>query len=803
MNKKILLLVSILSILIFTNKAQAQIAFPFFNINITEHTVGGDGTFNFHISYSNPPDGTSYPLDDFSIDTLNGNGTYSVGDASFGPTTFYVTQDQVAGWQSPDVVCSSSNPLVTSTPTANGVNINAQGFSSIDCDITNKKVSAKTPVLIIPGVMGTDLWQGSQKLWLDIGHNISDVGDQFMDPLKFNSDLTPSNINISLGNVLSKVVALVFTSDYSDGLIQEFKNQGYTQGATSNDNLFLFPYDWRYGVSDSTVTLLEAKIDDIRHQTGSDKVDIVAHSTGGLLVKKYVMDHPTDNHIGKAVFVGVPNTGAPKAIKVLLQGDNFGNPFLADSEMKKLAENFPVVYDLSPSQEYFNNKGSYIETIDSGYFTQTKNNLDFNQSNNFLTSNHSLNSQALTNAHNLHTASFDNFDMRTAGVDLYAIDGCKAGTLSKVIERRQKDILGNISVSYDQPTETPGDGTVPLESATNLPINNANKYFALKASHGEMLSQEGIKQEIVNLISGSNLDVGTNRITQDISQCKLNGKAISIYSPLSIEVTDQDGRQSGLSSDGVMHNDIPNADFQLMGDHKFIYLPTDEGQVYSIKVTGTGDGDFTLKNANINNNLVTGSEIFSNIPVTTNLTGTLNLGAATTMSLDTNGDGSIDSNINPSSTLDANQSEDLVPPITTSNIHGRLNKKNGYYKDDVSITLAAIDPVVDGQPEQTSGLLNINYNLDNTGYKIYSRSFHIDKKGLHTLKFFSTDRAGNNEGEQSINFTIGKNKDDRNIGDKDENKENEVSKKKLKDSKDVSIRDEDSKDFSKISGSKG
>jgi triacylglycerol esterase/lipase EstA (alpha/beta hydrolase family) len=41
---------------------------------------------------------------------------------------------------------------------------------------------------------------------------------------------------------------------------------------------------------------LAKKIQDIMAQTGSDKVDVVAHSMGGLIVKKYVMDNPTTNH---------------------------------------------------------------------------------------------------------------------------------------------------------------------------------------------------------------------------------------------------------------------------------------------------------------------------------------------------------------------------------------------------------------------------------------------------------------------------------------------------------------------------
>jgi hypothetical protein len=57
---------------------------------------------------------------------------------------------------------------------------------------------------------------------------------------------------------------------------------------------------------------------------------------------------------------------------------------------------------------------------------------------------------------------------------------------------------------------------------------------------------------------------------------------------------------------------------------------------------------------------------------------------------------------------------------------------------------------------ETSGVLKISYNLDNTGYQDYSASINVIEEGRHTLKFFSTDKAGNNEIEQYLDFTIDK-----------------------------------------------
>jgi pimeloyl-ACP methyl ester carboxylesterase len=179
--------------------------------------------------------------------------------------------------------------------------------------------------------------------------------------------------------------------DYTKGLIDLLTSQpsGYTEGK----DLFTFPYDWRFGVSDDAVNQLKGQIDYITSTTGSSVVDVIAHSTGGLIVKKYVMEHPTDHHIGKAVFVGVPNLGAPKALKVLLEGDNFGIPGLSDSEMQKIAKNMPVAYDLAPGQEYYNSLGSDLRIGVFNAFTPSYQDLTYSQTADYLKS-HGFNSPA-------------------------------------------------------------------------------------------------------------------------------------------------------------------------------------------------------------------------------------------------------------------------------------------------------------------------------------------------------------------------------------------------------------------------
>jgi len=507
---------------------------------------------------------------------------------------------------------------------------------------------ARNPVLIVPGVLGTEIFKGSEELWLNSLKTVVDIGDQFLDPLQFNTDLTPSDLNLSLGNVIREKGISSFTLNYTKNLITELENQGYIL----DTDLFLFPYDWRYGVQQNNIDALKQRIAGILAFTDAEKVDVIAHSTGGLLVKKYVMNSPSSHNIDRAVFVGVPNTGAPKAIKALLTGDHFGNPFLALSEMKKIAKNLPVVYDLSPSKQYYDRKGSYVSILNNPLFgSDTTTDLSFDETNNFLINDHGMNSQAISNADSLHSSSFDDYDLRTSGIDLYSVVGCKAGTIGKITERRSGTVFGTI-VDY-LIGETPGDGTVPLESATNLPIDPSHKYYSLIANHASMMTQEGSRQQIVNIIAGSSLT--TPNITQDVSECELNGKAIEIFSPLSIDVIDQQGNHSGLDDDGNIFNDIPNADFEVMEDHKFVYLPTDEGQQYTINLKGTGAGTFTLRSSDITSNEVANTETFSDVPVTTSLKGNLDL-ENSQLVLDTNGDGATDETIAPDGTEPAEPS---------------------------------------------------------------------------------------------------------------------------------------------------
>lgn len=246
----------------------------------------------------------------------------------------------------------------------------------------------------------------------------------------------------------------------------------------------------------------------------------------------------------------------------------------------------------------------------------------------------------------------------------------------------------------------------------------------------------------------SSLAVDDKVITQNINKCELNGRAISVFSPVDIFVTDQDGSKLGLAEDKSVVNEIPGADFEVWGEHKFVFIPTDEGQTYTINLQGTGSGIFTIKSQDIQNSQAGRTEVFSNLPVTTSLTGQININSAdntTTLSLNNS-----PAPVLPSAILDAAESEDFLPPVTTVALTGEQGEP-GFYRSDVKVNLSATDNL--------SGVLDIEYSLDNASYQKDAggaAEIIISNEGSHTLTFFSTDRAGNNEPEKTTTFTIDK-----------------------------------------------
>ena len=607
-------------------------------------------------------------------------------------------------------------------------------------------VVTKTPVLIIPGTLGTEIWKGEEKLWMDVDKMKNPANfDSFMDPLAYQNNGEPLDTSLSLGEVMT----LPHPSfNYSQELINEFSNQNYQL----NQELFLFRYDWRDDIEKNANTFLKEKIDNILTSFTASKIDIVAHSQGGLLIKRLLYDKPEyQNKINKLVFIGTPNLGSPKSAKILAYGDDLGVKKLGVSlldplEIKKISQNMPAIYQMLPSQEYFNHSTGYLGQYKYGPILTSGGIItNFADTKNVLKSPiYNLNFNLIEGADIFHSSDFDNFSFTNTGIQAFNIMGCESPTIDQVYINGSG---GKNDLHYG-----PGDGTVPIVSASN--INGAQNFYVLNKSqiHGTMLTSSGIRQKIINLIAGTDLST-EGKITTNPALCVFKGKKVEIHSPVDLHIYDENGNHVGLNANGGFDYQIEGVTYDEIGHSKYAFLP-DDGHIYNLKLSATGSGVFNFYSSVIDGSQTSSITYYNDVSVSTSSVAQVLFNEENTQTINFITDNRV---IYPSSILNAEESQDLVPPISTSTIVGILGEP-GFYRSNATVTLSSIDPVIPGRENETSGILKTSYSLDGGEYQVYasSSSITLTTEGFHTIKFYSTDRAGNNEPEQELTFVIDK-----------------------------------------------
>ncbi|MGH9464831.1 MAG: lipase/acyltransferase domain-containing protein [Thermoanaerobaculia bacterium] len=130
-----------------------------------------------------------------------------------------------------------------------------------------------------------------------------------------------------------------------------------TERADRPTPVFPFPYDWRQDVA-ATARQLAAFVAEaldrtalLRHYGGADglRVDLVAHSLGGLVIAEYLTAAGGAARVGKVATLGTPFRGSVEALVKLLTGmGNLAGPRPEERE-REAARSMPAMYQLLPS----------------------------------------------------------------------------------------------------------------------------------------------------------------------------------------------------------------------------------------------------------------------------------------------------------------------------------------------------------------------------------------------------------------------------------------------------------------------
>lgn len=227
-------------------------------------------------------------------------------------------------------------------------------------------VNDQPPVVLIHGVLGSklrdktsneDLWPGSaSRLFL---HDYSDIA----------FDIDPDTLNPMSNNIEAYAISeSAVGKDFYGKIVQTLGDAaGYKYAQVGDEvdlkqkNYYVFHYDWRQDNVISAGQLADF-IDQIQEDYGNRnlKVDIVAHSMGGLISRYYIrygkQDVINDNdfdkkitmyggdHVRRVILSGTPNLGSVKTLNLFIDGVEIGLNQIGTETLATM----PSLYQLFP-----------------------------------------------------------------------------------------------------------------------------------------------------------------------------------------------------------------------------------------------------------------------------------------------------------------------------------------------------------------------------------------------------------------------------------------------------------------------
>ncbi|MCG2695657.1 hypothetical protein L6248_01855, partial [Candidatus Parcubacteria bacterium] len=433
--------------------------------------------------------------------------------------------------------------------------INVSFDDIVELNIELEPESGMDPVIIVPGIMGS---------W-----NVS--GEWQLDPILHTYD----------------------------NLWEALKLAGYEE----NKTLFAFPYQWRLSNS-YTAVLLQEEIRKIKEDICEcDKVDIVAHSMGGLVARSYIQSNDYQNDVDQLIFLGTPHQGSTRAY-LAWEGGEFGvkpidkiqqRIFTVEADFNgygsvfKYVRGLPMqsIQEMLPIYDYLRDKDTMQLRI---YPNNYPVNIFLDQLNNPIQLE-KLNSINITNI------------LANAGND---------STINNLRVIEKEFFNGEWEHGYPENYSLPftdhgleygaGDGTVPERS--NKDFLGLENVIIDNSSHNDMATDA--QKTVIKELTGVE---PTEEVRKNIfSKFFL----IRIFSPADFTVIAPDNKKIGKNIGGS--EIIPGAFYSgFDSDIEFAVIPDPINGEYKIELEGTGEGEYKLSASFIDDEQDIDKEFFGNI----------------------------------------------------------------------------------------------------------------------------------------------------------------------------------------------
>lgn len=595
---------------------------------------------------------------------------------------------------------------------------------------------ARVPIIFLPGIQGSVLACNGAEVWPEVNHWLEPL-DQWLDAVKLQADGLTENecaSPLTATDVIRAPVAVDGAHDVYASTIRFLENAGYEEGRT----LFVFPFDWRRSPSDNAPALL-AKIDEVLAATGKPRVDILAHSQGGLVTRVALTQPRSVGKVRRVLTMGTPVLGAAKLLGVLLAGkpclqDFAGMCLLHPPSVMAAVRNLPGAYSLLPSAGYFSAVGAPywvngVALTYPGYVDVVANDSN----------------GPLARAAAAWHETWDPVKPLDPSVQWTRLVGSHLGTFGS-LRRWSGSFCIDCSdgVDYDF-SYVDGDGTVPRGSASR-PDGIPNVY-ARDVAHAKLPDDPCLMGFAIAYFELPDPAPTTSEcVSATPSPIALHSRAaadagafggyeLAADGPLAGYVADGGGRRLGpdpsLGDPSAVALGIPGGDYNAFGQSQSFFLNVSGS--YTAQLVATAAGPVRIRLRRYANGALAEAAPFVVAHVAAGETLTLRFGDASvadaTIADDRDGDGTADATIAPDSVVTGDAASDTTPPDATA------DPVTAAGATTATVTLAGDDGA------SGSGVAALFYTVGGGAQQRYSGPFEVP---LFTgIAYRAVDRAGN------------------------------------------------------------
>ncbi len=540
-------------------------------------------------------------------------------------------------------------------------------------------------------------------------------------------------------------------------MYQTYGNPNYQTSAgcdltqkPNHPNLFVFAYDWRLSNADNAIKLADY-IACVQKFYPDTNVNLVAHSMGGLVARRYILNNPAPHHVNAYVSVSTPFVGSGKVVWVEETGQYVF--FVWASTLLDVVGSFNGASELLNSQAWYD-LGGIAPLIEDGqdlngdgndneqftypmlvaYMDKAKGQQGFlpgTQNKTFHSFSHNGNKQ-------------DDWRNDSTGVKYFHIvgSGSAPDTITQVVAASLWKCLNHYSTcnlsTWMYPNFGLGDTTVPYLSLTrqgnslNYNAPNATVYTCLawgannqNVDHVGLLSNPVVQGLLIQYLAQAN--GAPPQPPPDSTTCGNGGNTLAAQNNTT--------GYHRLTLSGVSDLQISNGTSDAFPDGAAVYpvnadsfvLLLARGKTYDVAFKTTG-APLQVEWLYSKKKKLARAARYLDVELPPNVNAHLAVqdGALSALEFDSDNDTLYDAQFAPTIALKGKPARDVTAPTLSLSA---TPARNG-----TRITLTASD--------NASSVRAVVYSLDGKHFQRYTRPFLVNAN-VDTLYAFAEDGAGN------------------------------------------------------------